>query len=169
MEDVKKSPAQRSAEYNVFHTREKMTQSYEEIFKELNAHFAAQQQENEERRANIALKRLQLSNLLHSITQSSTAFDDEDRDMIQLQLQNNEQDAIKLETEITKQDAQRKEENTVFKCMEMAIQERCKILEKDDECLSSHPEVLQFFARKQVSLQKLLASKMKNSVQSAPC
>ena len=146
-----------------------MTQSYEDILKELNAHFAAQQQENEKRRADIALKRSQLSNLMRNITQSSNAFDEEDRHMIQLQLQANEQEAIKLEVEIAKQDAQHKEENTVFKCMELAIKERSKILERDDECLSSHPEILQFFARKQVSLQMLLATKMRNSVQSATC
>lgn len=155
----------RSAERNDFHTREKMTQSYEEILKELNMHFATRQQENERNRSLIALRHTQLSTLLQNITQCSNAFDEEDRNTIQEQLLANEQEAQNLETEIAHQDEQRKEQDILFKCMELAIQERSKILERDDECLSSHPQMLQFFARKQVSLQMLLASKMKNSVE----
>uniref|UniRef100_A0A6C0C2Z0 Uncharacterized protein n=1 Tax=viral metagenome TaxID=1070528 RepID=A0A6C0C2Z0_9ZZZZ len=167
MEDVKQLWCSVQWSVMFFPAREKMTRTYEDIVKELNAHSEAYKQENEKKRALIARKRTQLTTLLHKVTNSSNAFDDEDRNMIQLQLKTNEQEAVQLEAEIAQHNAQSKEENTLFKCMEVAIQERSKILEIDDECLTSHPDMLHFFARKQVSLQMLLASKMTNSAQMA--
>ena len=45
-----------------------------------------------------------------------------------------------------------------------AMNERTRILEQDDDCLSGHPEMLQYFARKQLILQRLLTAKMEESM-----
>lgn len=143
-----------------------MAHNYEEILQDLSFKFAKQREQNETKRADIMTKQKQLNNLLHNISQNSNAFDEEDKNIVVLEIKANEAEAAQLESDIIKQDAQRKEQETVFKCMELAIQERSKILEGDDACLSAHPNILQFFARKQVTLQMLLASKMKSSVES---
>ena len=143
-----------------------MAHNYEDILKDLSFKFAQQRMQNETKRADIMTKRVQLNNLLDNITKNSNALDEEDKPTVLLELKANEAEAAQLESDIIKQDAQRKEQETVFKCMELAIQERSKILEGDDACLSAHPGILQFFARKQVTLQMLLASKMRSSVES---
>lgn len=113
----------------------------------------------EAERHHALLQRQQLEALLQRISALPSAFDDEDRTHVQRQLQANHEKCLKLEKEMRAEVARRKEREELFRCMKSAIEERTRILEDDDECLSSHPDMLQYFARKQVSLQALLRAK----------
>lgn len=163
--------SRRSTCEHVFSHRWEMTQSYEDILKELSAQFSEQYKDLEKKRSTLHAQISQLTGLLQTVNKHTGAFDAEDSSVIEAHINTAKEHIVQLEADMAKHDAQRKEQTALFKCMEKAIQERCQILEGGDGCLGEHPELLQFFARKQVSLQLLLASKMRDScaTQSSTC
>jgi hypothetical protein len=112
---------------------------------------------------NIEAQRTQLARLLQRISATPSAFDSEDRAFVESQLSANRAKSAKLENDIKINEAKIKEREELFRCMNAAMDERARVLEEDDACLSAHPEMLQFFARKQVSLRALLEAKIHES------
>jgi len=140
-----------------------MASSYEQTLAQLTQSLEDRylQQINEHR--SIEKQKLQLTNLLARIVALPAAFDSEDREHVEQQLHANVKRMSKLKKDMELHEIKRKEQAEVFRCMNAAIRERARVLEEDDACLSIHPDMLQFFARKQVGLQSLLDSKMRET------
>jgi hypothetical protein len=111
----------------------------------------------------VEAQRAQLLRLLERVASTPSAFDGEDRAFVESQIGANRARASKLADEIKANEARMREREELFSFMSAAIDERTRVLEEDDSCLSAHPELLQFFARKQVSLQALLQAKIRES------
>ena len=146
-----------------------MALSDEASFAQVRQRMTERRNSLEAERQHVLGLRRQLEALLQRISALPTAFDDEDRTYVQSQLQANHEKCEKLEKEMRAEEARQREREELFRCMESAIEKRTRVLEDDDECLSSHPEMLQYFARKQVSLQALLRAKEKESLAAINC
>lgn len=136
-----------------------MALSYEASLAQVSQRMTEHRNGLEAERQHALVLRRQIEALLQRISALPTAFDEEDRAYVQSQLQANHDMCEKLEKEMRAEEARRKEREELFRCMKSAIDERTRVLESDDDCLSSHPQMLQYFARKQVSLQTLLRAK----------
>jgi len=141
-----------------------MALSYEATLAQVSQRMTERRNSFEAERQHALVLRRQLEALLQRISALPTAFDEEDRACVQSQLQANHEKCEKLEKEMRAEEARRKEREELFRCMKCAIEERTRVLEDDDDCLSAHPEMLQYFARKQVSLQTLLRAKEEESL-----
>jgi hypothetical protein len=102
----------------------------------------------------------QLQSLLDCMRSHVSIFDDEDRDRVSQEIALHQQKIQSIRDEGLVQDAQRTEKETLFKAMLNAITQRTQVLEQEDELLLEHPDMLKYFARKQLSLRKLLESKI---------
>lgn len=140
-----------------------MAESYETTLLRLKERAEEKRRHQQEERIKIDAQKAQLLRLLERISSTPGAFDSEDRSFVEAQISANRAKSLKLEGEIKTNEARIKEREELFWCMNAAIDERTRILEEDDACLSEHPEMLQFFARKQVSLQALLQAKIRES------
>lgn len=137
-----------------------MTHAYERALQDISARIVARRVALDNERQQLHARKTQVQRLLERMHGCASAFDDEDRAQVQVHLQRYDLELERLEETLRADEAKRREREEVFKLMLTAIQDRTAILEEDDECLSAHPEMLQFFARKQISLQKLLQGKM---------
>ena len=95
---------------------------------------------------------------------ATSAFDEEDCEHVQKQIADHDAHLEILIRASREEEAKRREREELFRCMLGAMNERTRILEQDDDCLSGHPEMLQYFARKQLILQRLLTAKMEESM-----
>ena len=140
-----------------------MEWSYEATLIQLRTRMSDRKLEQEQERSNVDAHKCRLAKLLQRITNTPSAFDEEDKRCVQAQIGANEARSINLEKEIRNSELRHREREELFRYMSSAILERTRILEEDDVCLSSHPDMLQFFARKQVSLQALLEAKVRET------
>ena len=139
---------------------EEMTPAYEASLACLSARIAKRRALMESEFQLLSGQKKQLMAMLQRMESLSSAFDDEDRQCVTAQVQHHESRLCVLAQEMKEDDTKRKEREEVFRCMHSAITGRSRVLEEDDACLSAHPEMLEFFARKQISLQALLKAKM---------
>ena len=140
-----------------------MAESYDRTLARLRERADETRRQQHEERAFVDAQKAQLLRLLERVTSTPSAFDGEDRAFVESQISANRARAAVLADEIKASEARMREREDLFSCMSAAIEERTRILEEDDSCLSAHPELLQFFARKQVSLQALLQAKIRES------
>ena len=105
-----------------------------------------------------------LVQLLEKMQSRGSAFDDEDAARVREEIQRHRQQIEAINAKISAEDEQRREKEELFRAMFGAIAQRAQTLEEDDACLSGHPDMLKYFARKQLSLRRLLESKMHETV-----
>jgi hypothetical protein len=137
-----------------------MAEAYENALHDISARIIARRAALDEERQVIILRRQQLMRLCERMQEKTSAFDAEDRAQVQAYIAQYDKQLQGLEARMQADEQRRREREEVFKHMLGAIQDRTLILEQDDDCLSAHPEMCQFFARKQISLQALLKGKM---------
>jgi chromosome segregation ATPase len=138
-------------------------ESYDASLDDLSKRIAQRRAQLDEQRRALQARREQVLRLLERIDKHASAFDAEDRELVLAQLRVYDQKLSEVQKLIAADEARRKERDQVFACMRAAIDQRTKILEDVDDCLHEHPEMLRFFARKQVSLQAMLRAKMEQS------
>ena len=107
--------------------------------------------------------RASLQSLYQKIASRNHAFDDEDRECVTAELRKHEERLANIDAQIMAEEEQRSEREDLYRTMFEAIRKRAEILEEDEACLSSHPDMLRFFAKKQVMLRKLLANRVQGS------
>jgi hypothetical protein len=142
-----------------------MTETYEASLAELSRRIAGRRARLEEERCVAEARKKQLQGLLQRMTTLSTAFDEEDCEHVRKQIAVHEARLDDLARAVQEEESKRREREQLFHCMVGAINDRTRVLEQDDDCLSAHPEMLHFFARKQLSLQSLLRAKMEESLE----
>lgn len=112
--------------------------------------------------------REQLQALFKRFEATPQFFDDEDRQRVRDELVRNEEKREHLERELRAEETRRRERKELIRAMKTAIAQRTTVLE-DESCLAQHPDMLKFFARKQISLQALLAQKEDEDALSGSC
>lgn len=142
----------------------KMTTVYDASLTELSRRIAGRRMQLEEERTKTEARNKQLQALLGRIRSLPGAFDEEDCRRVEEQIEVQAAHLLDICRIVQLDEAKRKEREQLFRCMVGAINDRTRILEEDDECLKAHPDMLQYFARKQVSLQTLLKAKMEESM-----
>lgn len=141
-----------------------MTETYEASLHELSRRIASRRLRMEEDRKVAELRKSQLLTLLQRMRSLSSAFDDEDCSRVEQQIAVHNASLAELARKAVEEETKRKEREQLFRCMLGAINDRTRVLEQDDDCMSAHPEMLQYFAEKQLSLQSLLKRKMEESL-----
>ena len=140
--------------------------TYEASLAELSRRIAGRRAQLEEDQKSTEARKRQLHALLQRMKALTSAFDEEDCGYVTKQIECHEVHLQDLARVVREDEVKRKEREQLFRCMLGAMNDRTRILEQDDECLSAHPEMLQYFARKQLSLQSLLKAKMEESMAS---
>ena len=141
-----------------------MTETYEATLREFGRRIADRRVQNEDDRKTAEALKKQLQALLQRMRAATSAFDEEDCEHVQKQIADHDAHLEILIRASREEEAKRREREELFRCMLGAMNERTRILEQDDDCLSGHPEMLQYFARKQLILQRLLTAKMEESM-----
>ena len=108
-----------------------------------------------------------LSELLAHIRHSSHVFDQEDASRVEDSLARKLEELEALRTSYEQDETRLRERERVVTSMHAAIEERPRVLEEGNDALGSDPQLLQYFAKKQLSLRELLGSQIK-SMSSAP-
>ena len=141
-----------------------MTEIYDASLAELSRRIAGRRIQLEEERKRTETCKKQLHVLLRRIKSLPGAFDEEDCRHVEKQIELHDVHLQEICRIVQLDEAKRKEREQLFHCMVGAINDRTRVLEEDDDCLNAHPEMLQYFARKQVNLQSLLKAKMEESM-----
>ena len=97
-----------------------------------------------------------LQNLKEKFTQNPDLFDNEDIGQIEIEIENRSCKIEVLDAEYKRISDVQKEKHKLFEVMQNTIQQRSEVLEKDNECLTAHPEMTKYFAKKQNKLRNML-------------
>lgn len=141
---------------------------YEQSIQELTRRIAERRASLERERHAEEAQCARLQKLLGTMKSMSDAFDAEDCAQVQAQIDARTARLHALRAKAREEEQQRKEKELLFRSMYTAIDARAKLLEEDDDCLNDNPEMLQFFARKQMNLRTLLQEKIDESLGGAP-
>lgn len=141
--------------------------SYAMSIQELTKRMAIKRTKLDEDQKNVLDKQKSLRELLKRMHSAASAFDTEDCAQVEKQILLHETELTRLKREADGLEMKRKEREQIFKSMYAAINERTRILEQDDLCMSLHPDMLKYFAKKQINLQSLLKNKIENTISSS--
>ena len=146
------------------HTRNMSALTYEDSIQELSRRIAERRAALESERVAAESQCIRLQKLLEIMKTMTDVFDAEDCSQVQAQVAGRVQQLQSLRSREREEEQQRKEKEQLFRSMLTAIDARAQLLEQDDECLNENPEMLQFFARKQMNLRALLQLKIDESL-----
>lgn len=100
--------------------------------------------------------------------QKSPAFDPEDVSTVEDQIKKHTKQHSLLAKHMEEEEASRQAHEELFAYLNVVIEDRQRILDSADgnsHILATHPELLQYLARKQLNLQKLMADKLESLAQ----
>ena len=100
--------------------------------------------------------------------QKSPAFDPEDVSTVEDQIKSHAKQHSKLAKHMEEEEVSRQAHEELFVYLNDVIEDRQRILDSVDgssSVLATHPELLQYLARKQLNLQKIMADKLETLAQ----
>lgn len=105
-----------------------------------------------------------LRTLYDTMRSKTGVFDEEDCQQVQAQITARQERMEVLRDRAREQEQQRLEQERLYAAMYAVIDARAQVLEHDENCLNANPQMLQFFARKQMNLRRLLQEKMEEAL-----
>ena len=138
--------------------------TYEDSIQELSRRIAERRAALESERVVAESQCARLQKLHETMKTMADVFDAEDCAHVQAQVTARMQSLQALRSKVQEEEQQRRDKELLFRSMYTAIDARAQLLEQDDECLNENPDMLQFFARKQMNLRALLQKKIDESL-----
>ena len=93
------------------------------------------------------------------------AFDGEDVVVVKAEIEAHKNAVISLENKYAVEEERRKAQEELYKYLHTVISDRQSILDMEDgrtQVLEGHPRLLEFMAKKQLDLQKIIEEKLKD-------
>ena len=102
---------------------------------------------------------------------ASEAFDPYDLEAVRAERQRHSTEKERLMLAHEKEDEMREAHNELFTCLTNVINSRQQLLDNVDghtSVLANHPDLLNFLAKKQISLEEMLTQKLESLAQETP-
>ena len=99
-----------------------------------------------------------LDKLRAKLEENRNVFDSEDIEQLELARQARMHEIEKLKKAFKKKEEHNKDKEELWTSMKSAIEQRSLLLEEANDCLTAHPQMTRYFAKKQNKLKSLLGS-----------